>query len=52
MCSMLQELNKFNQRQDEKRVAIFNDNRIKAIDHIKFCIKLYKMQLDAGRSVP
>ena len=46
---MLQELNKFNMRHYERRLAIFNDNLIKAIDHIKFCIKLYIMQMNAGR---
>ena len=47
--SMLQELNKLNQRHSEKCLARLNDNLVKAIDHIKFCIKLYKMQMDAGR---
>ena len=38
--STLQELNKFNMRFDEKWLAKFNENLIKAIEHIKFCIKL------------
>ena len=46
---MLQELNKFNMRHDERRPARFNDRLIKAIDHIKFCIKLYIGPMDAGR---
>ena len=46
---MPQELNKFNQRHNEKWLAKFNDNLIKAIDHIKFCIKLYGTQMDKGR---
>ena len=49
--SMLQELNMFNQRNDARRLARLNDNRIKAIDHIKFCIELHKMQKVAGRHV-
>ena len=47
--SMLQELSKFNMRHDERWLARFNDNLIKAIDHIKFCIKLYFRQMEAGR---
>ena len=47
--SMLQELNKFNMRHDERWLARFNDNLIKAIDHVKFCIKLYLRQMEAGR---
>ena len=47
--SMLQDLNKFNMRHDERWLARFNDNLIKAIDHIKFCIKLYIRQMSAGR---
>ena len=47
--SMLQELNKFNMRHDEKWLARFNDNLTKAMGHIKFCIKLYIRQMDAGR---
>ena len=46
--SILQELNKFNMRHDELWLARFNNNSlIKAIDHIKFCIKLYIKQMDA-----
>ena len=44
----LQELHKFNMRYDENWLAKLNDNLIKAIDRIKFCIKLYRMQLDEG----
>ena len=33
--SNLQELNKFNQRNDESWLARLNDNLIEAIDHIK-----------------
>ena len=47
--SIFQELNKFNTRHDERWLARFNDNLIKAIDHIKFCIKLYTRQMNAGR---
>ena len=47
--SMLQELNKFNQRFNEDWLARFNDNLIKAKNHIRFCIVLYKMQMDEGR---
>ena len=46
--SMLQEFNKFNMRHDERWLARFDDNLIKAIDHIKFCIKLYIKQVDVG----
>ena len=38
--STLQEPNKFNQMYNEERLARFNDNLIKATEHIKFCIKL------------
>ena len=48
--STLQELSKFNMRHDEAWLARFNDNPTKAIGHIKFCIKLYIRQMDAGRS--
>ena len=44
--STLQELNKFNQRYNEDWLARFNDNLSKATEHIKFCIKLYRMQMD------
>ena len=47
--STLQELNNFNQRYNEEWLARFNDNRIKATEHTKFCIKLYRMQMDKGR---
>ena len=47
-CSMLQELNKFSQRHDESWLARLKDNLIKAIDHINFCIKLYKMHINTG----
>ena len=47
--STLQELNKFNQRYNEERLARFNDNLIKATEHIRFCIKLYRMQMGNGR---
>ena len=30
-------------------MAKFNDNLIKAIEHIKCCITLYKLQMDEGR---
>ena len=46
--SMLQELKKFSMRHDERWLARFNDN-LKAIDHIKFSIKLYIKHIDAGR---
>ena len=41
--SMLQEPNKSNQRYNEERLTRFNDNLIKATDHIKVCIKLYRL---------
>ena len=44
--SMLQELNKHNQRHNAQWLARFNENLIKAIAHIKFCIELYKLQMD------
>ena len=47
--SVLQNLNKFNMRHDERCLARINDNLIKAIGHIEFCIKLYTRQMDAGR---
>ena len=47
--SMLQEHNKSNMRHDERWLARFNDNLIKAIGHIKFCIKLSLGQMEAGR---
>jgi hypothetical protein len=47
--SMLQELNKFNQRYNEEWLAKFNDNLIKATSHIKCCITLYRIQMDKGR---
>ena len=37
-----------NMRHDERWRARFNDNLIKATGHIKFCIKLYVRQMDAG----
>ena len=46
---MLQELNEFSQRHDEIWLARLNDNLIKAIGHTKFCIELYRMQMDDGR---
>ena len=49
VISTLQELNKFNMRCNEQGLARFSDNLIKAIDHIKFCIKLYIRQMNAGR---
>ena len=30
-------------------MARFNDNLIKAIDHIKLCVKLYRRQMNPGR---
>ena len=47
--SNLQDLNKHNQRFNEQWMARFNDNLIKAIAHIEFCIVLYRIQMDAGR---
>ena len=47
--STLQELNKFNQRSNYEWLARFNDNFIKATNHIKCCITLYRMQMDKGR---
>ena len=43
--SSLQELNKFNMRCNEVWLARCNGNFIMAIDHIKFCIKLYCRQI-------
>ena len=37
----LQELNKHNMRHNEEWLARFNDNLIKAIEHIKFCVSIY-----------
>ena len=50
--STLQELNKFNQMYNEEWLARFNDNLIKATEHIKFCIKLYRLQMDKERYWP
>ena len=46
---MLQDFNKCNMRHDERWLAGFNYNLIKAIDQIKFCIKLYLRRMEAGR---
>ena len=45
----LQELNKFNMRHDEQWLARFNDNLIRAIGHIQFCINLHIQQMGSGR---
>ena len=48
--STLQELNKFNQRFNLEWMEKFNMNLVKAIEHIKFCIKIYLIQMEAGRN--
>ena len=45
--SNLQELNKYNMRHNEEWPARCIDNLIKAIDHIKCCVKLYWKQMNA-----
>ena len=47
--SSVQDLNKHNLRHDEERMVTFNDNLIKAIEHIKFCVSIYWKQKNAGR---
>ena len=47
--STLQELNKHNNRDNPNWIAQFNANLEKAVRHIKFCVQIYKVQMDAGR---
>ena len=47
--STLQELNKHNNRDNPTWIAQFNANLEKAVRHIKFCVQIYKVQMDAGR---
>ena len=47
--SMPQEPSKFNRRHNERWLERFNDNPIKVTDHLKICIKLYRVQMDKGR---
>ena len=47
--SNLQELNKHNMRHNEEWLPRFNDNLIKTIDYIKFCVKLYWKHMNAER---
>ena len=47
--SVLQELNKWINRDNQEWLDRFELNRQKAIRHVEFCCKLYKMQMAGGR---
>ena len=47
--SILQGLNKWLNRGNPEWLEAFEMNRQKAIRHIRFCCKLYRIQMDAGR---
>ena len=47
--SVLQELNKWLNRNSQEWLDKFELNRQKAVRHIEFCCRLYKLQMAAGR---